>query len=132
MPSSIHPFLMFQDRQAEEAMRFYASLFADATILEVVHFGQEGPGVAGTLLRGRLSILGREILFFDSPVPHAFNFTPAWSFFVECQDETEIDRLYGALVDRGVALMGLGNHGFSQKFAWVNDRFGVSWQVNLA
>ena len=132
MPSSIHPFLMFQDRQAEEAMRFYASLFADATILEVVHFGQEGPGVAGTLLRGRLSILGQEVLFFDSPVPHAFNFTPAWSFFVECQDETEIDRLYGALVDRGVALMGLGNHGFSQKFGWVNDRFGVSWQVNLA
>jgi predicted 3-demethylubiquinone-9 3-methyltransferase (glyoxalase superfamily) len=52
------------------------------------------------------------------------------SLFVECESEAELDRLYAALHEK--ALMPLGNYGFSKKFGWVNDRFGVSWQLNLA
>ena len=50
---------------------------------------------------------------------------------IDCADEAEIDRLAAALAEGGGILMPLGNYGFSRKFAWVNDRFGVSWQVNL-
>lgn len=61
----------------------------------------------------------------------AFTFTPAVSLFVECADEAELDEAYAKLSEDGAVLMPLGNHGFSRKFGWVNDRFGVSWQLNL-
>jgi predicted 3-demethylubiquinone-9 3-methyltransferase (glyoxalase superfamily) len=64
-------------------------------------------------------------------VKHAFTFTPAFSFFVDCESEEELKRLYAALSADGATLMPLGNYGFSRQFAWVNDRFGVSWQLNL-
>jgi predicted 3-demethylubiquinone-9 3-methyltransferase (glyoxalase superfamily) len=64
-------------------------------------------------------------------VKHAFTFTPAFSFFVECGSEAEIDRLSAALESGGQVFMPLDNCGFSRKFAWVNDRCGVSWQLNL-
>lgn len=67
----------------------------------------------------------------DSPMKHGFTFTPAISLFVQCADEAELNRLYAALADGGAELMPLGNYGFSPKFGWVNDRFGVSWQLNL-
>jgi predicted 3-demethylubiquinone-9 3-methyltransferase (glyoxalase superfamily) len=54
------------------------------------------------------------------------------SFFVDCESETEITRLCSALKEGGEELMPLGSYGFSRQFAWVNDRFGVSWQLNLA
>lgn len=68
----------------------------------------------------------------DSWVKHAFSFTPAVSLFVECESESEIDRLNAALGEGGSSLMPIDNYGFSRRFAWVNDRFGVSWQLNLA
>jgi predicted 3-demethylubiquinone-9 3-methyltransferase (glyoxalase superfamily) len=67
----------------------------------------------------------------DSTETHPFGFTPAISLYVDCADEGEIDRLYAALEEKGQELMPLGNYGFSTKFGWVNDRFGVSWQLNL-
>jgi predicted 3-demethylubiquinone-9 3-methyltransferase (glyoxalase superfamily) len=54
------------------------------------------------------------------------------SLFVECADEAELDGAFQQLSARGAVLMPLGNYGFSAKFAWVQDRFGVSWQLNLA
>ncbi len=56
----------------------------------------------------------------------------AFSFFVECHSEEEISRFYEALEAGGVAPMALANYGFSRKFAWITDRFEVSWQLNLA
>ena len=65
------------------------------------------------------------------PPVHAFDFTPSLSLFVDCADEAELERLFASLSDGGVVLMPLGDHGFSAGFGWVNDRFGVSWQLNL-
>ena len=130
MPNSMRPFLMFEG-QAEEAMNFYVSLFTDAKIDGIVHFGAEGPGAEGSLLRGSFTIAGQTVMCFDSPVHHNFSFTPSMSLFVECASEDEIHRLCTALAEGGQMLMALSNYGFSRQFAWLNDRFGVSWQLNL-
>jgi predicted 3-demethylubiquinone-9 3-methyltransferase (glyoxalase superfamily) len=76
-------------------------------------------------------LAGQQFMCSDSYEQHDFSFTPSVSFFVDCADEAELDRVYGALAEGGKALMPLGDYGFSKKFGWVNDRFGVSWQLNL-
>jgi predicted 3-demethylubiquinone-9 3-methyltransferase (glyoxalase superfamily) len=53
------------------------------------------------------------------------------SLFVDCSDEAQLEHLYAALSEGGQVLMELGDYGFSRRFGWVNDRFGVSWQINL-
>jgi predicted 3-demethylubiquinone-9 3-methyltransferase (glyoxalase superfamily) len=68
----------------------------------------------------------------DSPVKHDFTFTPAMSLFVDCADEAEIDALFAKLSEGGKVLMPLAAYPFSRKFGWLSDRFGVSWQLNLA
>ena len=113
-------------------MRFYVSLFPDGKVIELVHFEKGEPGAEGAVKKAAFSIAGQTIRVFDSPVKHAFTFTPANSLFVECEAEAELDRLFAALADSGKVLMPLGDYGFSRKFAWVDDRYGVSWQLNLA
>jgi predicted 3-demethylubiquinone-9 3-methyltransferase (glyoxalase superfamily) len=129
---TIRPFLMFQDGRAEAAMTFYVSLFPDSEILDVERHGSTGPGPEGSVARARFRIGGLEIFCSDSFVRHAFDFTPSTSLFIDCASEGEIARLAAALSDGGAELMPLGDYGFSRRFAWVNDRFGVSWQINLA
>ena len=68
----------------------------------------------------------------DSAQNHQFTFTPSMSIFVLCESEEEIGTLYKRLIEGGSAPMPLANYGFSKKFAWVADRYGVSWQLNLA
>jgi predicted 3-demethylubiquinone-9 3-methyltransferase (glyoxalase superfamily) len=68
----------------------------------------------------------------DSFVKHAFDFTPSSSIFVECDDEAMFERAFVALSKDGQVLMPPGNYGFSKWFGWCNDRFGVSWQLNIA
>jgi hypothetical protein len=67
-----------------------------------------------------------------SPVTHAFGFTPAISLFVECESAEELDGAFARLAEGGQQLMPLGDYGFSARFGWLTDRFGVSWQLNLA
>ena len=74
---------------------------------------------------------GQEFLCIDSPVPHDFTFTPAMSLLVDCESEMEFDEAFGKLAEGGVVMMPPGDYGFSKKFGWVQDRFGVSWQMML-
>ncbi|MFJ9344711.1 VOC family protein [Streptomyces sp. NPDC101733] len=131
MPQKITTFLMFEGR-AEEALTFYTSLFEDAEVVDITRYGADGPGKEGTVLRATFSLAGQRFMCIDSHVEHAFGFTPAVSLFVECDTEAELDRLHGALAEQGQELMPLGDYGFSARFGWVNDRFGVSWQLNLS
>ena len=131
MAKSISPFLMFQDGAAETAMNFYVSLFPGSSIQSIARFGPEGPGKEGTVMTGILDLNGQTILFLDSPVKHAFTFTPAISLFVACESVEEIDRLFAALSDGGQVLMGLDAYPFAQRFGWTNDRFGVSWRLRF-
>jgi predicted 3-demethylubiquinone-9 3-methyltransferase (glyoxalase superfamily) len=126
------PFLMFQENNAEEAMNFYVGLFKDAKVIERTLAAAGGPGKEGSLQRGVFEFKGQAVLCYDSPIKHAFAFTPAISFFIDCDSEDEIEMLAKALSGGGTTLMPLGAYGFSRKFAWVGDRFGVTWQLNLA
>ncbi|MFE1921178.1 VOC family protein [Streptomyces asoensis] len=126
----ITTFLMFEGN-AEDAMTFYISLFDDAEVVGLTRYGADGPGKEGTVQHATFSLAGQEFMCIDSPVQHEFTFTPAVSLFVQCEDEAELDRLYAALSEQGTTLMPLGDYGFSAQFGWVNDRFGVSWQLNL-
>lgn len=131
MASKITPFLMFQG-SAEEAMRFYVGLFAGSGIRSVERYGPGQPGAEGSVKRADFMLAGQDVICIDSPVKHAFTFTPAMSLFVECETDAELLNAFEALADGGAVLMPLDNYGFSRKFGWVNDRFGVSWQLNLA
>lgn len=127
----ITPFLMFEERRAEEAVRFYVATFPGAELLELVPHPADPPGSAG-LLRGRWRVAGQEFLAFDSPAPHGFGFTPSVSFFVELAGREEFEAVAARLAEGGTWLMPPGEYGFSARFGWVSDRFGVSWQLNLA
>ncbi|MEU4579585.1 MULTISPECIES: VOC family protein [Nonomuraea] len=131
MSQKITTFLMFEGK-AEEAMTFYVSLFDDAEIVSVTRYGPDGPGAEGSVLHATFRLAGQEYMAIDSAVRHDFTFTPSMSLYVQCESADEIERLYAALSEGGAALMPLGDHGFSKRFGWVNDRFGVSWQLNLA
>ncbi|MFD2083473.1 Glyoxalase superfamily enzyme, possibly 3-demethylubiquinone-9 3-methyltransferase [Actinopolymorpha cephalotaxi] len=126
----ISTFLMFTG-QAEEAMTFYASLFPDSEVRSVTRYGADGQGAEGSVQHATFALAGQEFMAIDSPVEHAFGFTPSVSLFVTCESEQELDRLFAALSEKGQTLMPLGEYGFSTRFGWVNDRFGVSWQLNL-
>jgi predicted 3-demethylubiquinone-9 3-methyltransferase (glyoxalase superfamily) len=129
--TTIDTFLMFEGA-AEEAITFYVELFPDSKILDIARYGAEGPGPEGSVLRASFQLAGRTYQCIDSHVKHGFGFTPSVSLFVSCDTEEELDRLYAALAEGGTPRMPLGDYGFSRKFGWTDDRFGVSWQLNLA
>lgn len=132
MASSVTTQLMFQGRQAEEALQFYVSLFDDAHVDALDRYPDDAGEQAGTVRRATFTLAGTRFACIDSPPVHDFTFTPSTSLFVECDSADELDRLYAALGEGGKPLMPVGDHGFSRRFAWLEDRFGVSWQLNLA
>ena len=94
-------------------------------------FGPGGAGPEGTISRAILTIGDHSFMVFDSPPVHAFTFTPSISIFLNFDNEAELDQVWAALIDGGAALMPPGNYGFARRYGWPNDKFGVSWQLNL-
>ncbi len=130
MNTRVTPFLMFQGN-AQQAMEFYVSLFPDSRVEEVKLYGPGEAGQEGTVERAVFVLAGQRVMCFDSSVQHEFTFTPASSLFVDCSSEAEIDTLFSKLSEGGNVMMPLDNYGFSQRFGFCADRFGVSWQLNL-
>ena len=124
-------FLMFAG-QAEEAMNFYLSLFENSKVLSITRYGPGEAGAEGSVMHATFTLNGQEFMCIDSNIEHGFTFTPAMSIYVNCESEAEIDRLFDALSNTGQVLMPLDRYPFSEKFAWLADRFGVSWQLSLA
>jgi predicted 3-demethylubiquinone-9 3-methyltransferase (glyoxalase superfamily) len=134
MASRVLTHLMFVGEQcgrAEEAMNLYVSLFEDSEILEVERYGPDEEEREGMLKRATFSLAGREFGASDSGREHPFTFTPSVSVFVDCESPSELERVFASLSDGGEVLMPLDDYGFSRRFGWTNDRFGVSWQLNL-
>jgi predicted 3-demethylubiquinone-9 3-methyltransferase (glyoxalase superfamily) len=128
MVQSVTPFLMFEG-EAEAAMSLYAAVVPNTRIV-ALELHADGPK-KGAVSHGLLSLAGQTVRFFDSPAPHAFKLTASFSFFLECSSEEELRRLAVALGE-GQTFMPIDNYGFSRLFAWVGDKFGVTWQLNLA
>ena len=130
MASKVTSHLMFEG-VAEEAMNFYVSLFRGSRIIQVERYGPGEQGAEGTVKKATFTLVGREFMCIDSPVKHAFTFTPSISLLVDCESEAELEEVFGRLSTGGRVLMPLDNYGFSTRFGWVKDRFGPSWQLNL-
>lgn len=118
----ITPFLMF-DNNLGEALKLYASTFSDWKLLSQNQTGD-------MVMSATFAISGKEILSFNGG-PH-FKFTPAISFFLSCQTSKEVEKIWASLSQEGIVLMELQEYPFSEKFGWLQDKFGVSWQVHLS
>ncbi len=126
----ITTFLMFTGT-AEEAMNSYVSLFPRSGVVLIERYGPGEPGKEGSVRRAVFELNATRLMCIDSPVQHAFTFTPAMSLFVDCDTRQEIDRAFERLSEGGQVLMPPASYGFSTWFAWVQDKYGVSWQLNL-
>jgi len=128
----IIPHLWF-DGQAEEAVSFYTSLFADGRTHGITRYGSEGTEIhgrpPGSVMTVEFDLLGYRFIALNGG-PH-FQFTPAISFFVTRESEAEVDRLWEGLSEGGMVMMPLERYPWSPKYGWVQDRFGVTWQISL-
>lgn len=131
MKKQISTFLTFQESNAEQAMNFYVDLFDNSKIIDVQRYGKEVPAKEGTIMKAIFELNGTQFICSDSHIKHNWTFTPAISNWVECKNEDELENLFLKLSESGAIMMPLNNYGFSRKFGWVADRFGVSWQLNL-
>jgi len=130
----ITPFLWF-DNNAEEAMNFYTSVFKNSKVVHIkrypdVAMNEHMEGMQGKVLTGVFELNGQQFMALDGgPI---FTFTPAISFFVNCETEEEIDELWKKLSENGKVLMELNKYPWSEKYGWTNDKYGVSWQLMLS
>ena len=112
----ITPFLWFNN-QAEEAARFYTSIFKNSQVIETTLCGNAGPGPVGSVLSVSFVLDGQHFIALNGG-PH-FTFNEAISLFVTCEDQREIDELWEILSEGGE----------KRECGWVKDRFGISWQI---
>jgi predicted 3-demethylubiquinone-9 3-methyltransferase (glyoxalase superfamily) len=112
----ITPFLWF-DGQAEEAMNFYVSVFKNSKVGSVTRYGEAGPGPKGTVMSATFQLEGEE--FFALNGGPQFSFTPAISFFVNCETQEEVDKLWEKLSAGGK----------KDRCGWLKDKYGLSWQI---
>ncbi|CAL1518597.1 VOC family protein [Chitinophaga sp. MM2321] len=131
MKTQITTFLTFQENNAEQAMNFYIGLFENSKIIGIQRYEKDGPGKEGSVMKATFKLNGKEFICSDSFIKHDWTFTPAISNWVECENESELKTLFSRLGENGFVMMPLDNYGFSQKFGWVADQFGISWQLNL-
>jgi predicted 3-demethylubiquinone-9 3-methyltransferase (glyoxalase superfamily) len=112
------------DTQAREAAEFYARVFKDGAIMTTTTLNDTPSGTVDIVT---LRLFDHEFMLISAgPL---FTFTPAISFLVSCSTKEEVDALFGALVGGGTVLMELGSYPFSERYGWVNDKYGVSWQI---
>ena len=119
----ITPHLWF-DNNAEEAAKFYTSIFKDSRLKNVTTLHNTPSGTVEIIT---IEVLGQEFTLISAgPL---FNFNPSVSFLVACSTKEEVNELWKKLAEGGAALMDLGEYPFSEKYGWVQDKYGLSWQI---
>jgi len=125
--------------KAKEAIDFYMSIFPNSDIKSITNYAEGEAGGTPELIKyGVFTLNGEDYMVSESNYNHAWSFTPAVSFFVACQSENEIENLFEKLSSNGGQVMvpldnyDSGDYGFGKKFGWCEDKYGISWQVNLA
>lgn len=126
----IIPCLWFDD-QAEPAAASYARIFGDARVVATSRYPESGENPSGrppgSVLTVEVELEGQRFTLLNGgPI---FSINPSISFFVHVDTPADADRVYGALLEGGEALMPIDNYPWSERYGWVKDRFGVSWQV---
>lgn len=128
----IVPHLWF-DNQAEEAVNLYTSIFKNSKILHKSLYEEAGAKISGKLkgdvMTVEFDLEGQKFIALNGG-PY-FTFTPAISFFVNCDTIEDVNKLWKKLSEDGLVLMELDKYPFSERFGWVQDKYGVSWQLNL-
>ena len=117
MKSRISPCLWF-DGEAEEAAKFYVSVFPNSKIGRISRYGDAGPGPKGSVMTVAFTLDGQEFIGLNGGPQ--FKFTEAVSFTVYCDTQKEVDRYWTKLTTGG---------GKEVQCGWVKDRFGLSWQI---
>jgi predicted 3-demethylubiquinone-9 3-methyltransferase (glyoxalase superfamily) len=112
----ITPYLWFDD-QAGEAAQFYTSIFKDSAITGISRYGENAQKPEGTVMTVSFQLEGQEFVALNGGPE--FNFSPAISFYVNCEDQTEVDELWEKLTAGGE----------EEKCGWLKDKYGVSWQI---
>ena len=127
----ITPHLWF-DNNAEEAMNYYVSVFPNSKIINLTIYPEGSTeehlkGMEGKVLNGQFELDGFQFQCLDGgPM---FQFNPSVSFFVNCTTKDQVDTIWGKLSADGNVLMELGEYPFSAYYGWIQDTFGVSWQI---
>jgi predicted 3-demethylubiquinone-9 3-methyltransferase (glyoxalase superfamily) len=112
----ITPFLWF-DGKAEEAANFYVSIFKNSKIVSITRYGEAGPASKGSVMSATFQLDGQDFIALNGgPM---FTFSPAISFFVNCESQEEVDKLWQKLSEGGE----------KQRCGWLKDKYGVSWQI---
>ncbi len=127
---SVSTHLMFFGA-ASEAMELYQSLFAEFKVQEIHKFGDSDEEMAEKIKIAKVKFADQDLIIIDSPPVHDFTFTPAMSLFVDFENRADLEHAFAALSSNGKVFMPLDDYGFSPRFGWAQDRFGVSWQLNL-
>ena len=127
---SVSTHLMFQGGKAQGALDLYASIFSGCALVSMEKYGATD-ATPGFIKIAKIDFNGHPLIVIDSPVPHKFDFTPSMSLFVDFDGTAALDQAFERLADGGDVKMPLNDYGFSSRFGWVTDRFGVSWQLNL-
>ena len=123
----ITPFLWF-DGKAEEAAHFYTSLFKNSRIVNLKHWAEGSPFPNEQIMNATFELDGQQFYAFDAgPM---FKFNPSISFFAVCETEEETDTVWQKLVEGGSVMMPLDKYDWSEKYGWLQDRFGISWQIS--
>ncbi|HEX6981690.1 MAG TPA: VOC family protein [Balneolaceae bacterium] len=120
------------DDQAEEAAKFYTSIFRNSNIKETTYYKTETPSnkPKGSVLTVAFDIEGYQFVGLNGGAQ--FKPTPSISFFINCETEVEVDEMWQKLSEGGKVLMPLDKYDFSEKYGWIEDKYGVSWQVILS
>src|SRR5699024_1355279 len=128
---SLLPFLTFSD-DAMEARNFYKEVFYDLDVEYLQEYGPETPELTGKIMQAVISLNGQQIMMSDSSQPKEFNFNTSMTFYGECRDMNEIELYYGKLKRNAAILVPLDEYGPGRRFAHIQDRFGLSWQLNFS
>ena len=108
--------LTFQDGNAESAMNFYVDLFNNSQLVKLQRWGAGGPVEEGKIMQATFELDGNLFMCSDSPAVHDWNFSPAVSHYLECEDDAELKRLFSKLSENGNVTMPLNNYGFRFTF----------------
>ncbi len=128
MKNLITPCLWF-DHRAEEAARFYTSIFRDGKMGTIVRYVENGMLPKGSVFAVNFSLAGQELTALNGGTIHTF--TPSNSFYVGCESAEELDALWEHLSVGGSPFIERGKYPFCEYFGWIEDRFGLSWQLGV-